>query len=137
MLRQIDSKMAKILIVDDDCVVLDILSELVDDLGHEPVTARNGLEALELITHHQIGLPALVITDWMMPRLDGIGLIRALRAMPSYRNIPVMLTSASPKPEGAGLADSFLVKPFNLREISDLIKHYADTGRAQQALTSG
>ncbi len=82
-------------------------------------TASDGGEALEMIRRD---LPDLVLTDVMMPRLDGFGLLRAIRADELTRELPVILLSARAGEESKieGLeasADDYLVKPFSAREL--------------------
>jgi signal transduction histidine kinase len=82
-------------------------------------TACDGEEALEMIRRNP---PDLVLTDVMMPRLDGFGLLRAIRAHELTRELPVILLSARAGEESkiAGLeasADDYLVKPFSAREL--------------------
>jgi signal transduction histidine kinase len=79
----------------------------------------DGLAALEAARAHR---PDIVISDVMMPRLDGFGLIRELRADPELRTVPVILLSArageEARVEGLGKgADDYLVKPFSSREL--------------------
>ena len=83
------------------------------------VTARDGREALELIRKSK---PDLLLSDVMMPHLDGFGLLRAVREDPQSAQLPVILLSARAGEESRveGLqhgADDYLVKPFSAREL--------------------
>jgi signal transduction histidine kinase len=109
---------ARILLVDDNADMRDYVVRL---LGQEytVATAQDGLEALEAIRE---GMPDLVVSDIMMPRLDGFGLLKALREDPRTRDMPVVLLSARAGEEASveGLdagADDYLVKPFSSREL--------------------
>jgi CheY-like chemotaxis protein len=85
--------MSLILIVDDSETVLNFLRAVLEG-EHEVITATDGNDALTKV--HQ-SLPDLVVTDSIMPNLDGFGLLRALRSDPGTDAIPViMLTSGSP-----------------------------------------
>ncbi|MGA2583426.1 MAG: response regulator [Tepidisphaeraceae bacterium] len=107
------------LIVDDDELSLDILQGVLEEMGHQVLRAHDGQEALQIIQERQIHL---VITDWEMPKMNGLELCRAIRQgdFDGYVYI-VMLTSrdgGQQKIEGlhAG-ADAFLVKPLNSDEL--------------------
>jgi signal transduction histidine kinase/DNA-binding NarL/FixJ family response regulator len=82
-------------------------------------TAADGQQALEAIRQRR---PDLVITDVMMPNLDGFGLLRAIRSRPEFREIPVIMLSARAGEESrveglAAGADDYLIKPFSAREL--------------------
>ena len=108
----------RILLADDNA---DMRSYLTRILGqhYEVEAASNGEEALALAVHSP---PDLVLSDVMMPRLDGFGLLDGLRARPETKTIPVILLSARAGEESrvGGLeagADDYLVKPFSAREL--------------------
>lgn len=109
---------AHILIVDDSLDMRDYLARLLGQ-RFEVSTAIDGLDALEKIARRP---PDLVVTDVMMPRLDGFGFLAALKASPSTQTIPVILLSARAGEEArldalqAG-ADDYIVKPFSSREL--------------------
>jgi DNA-binding response OmpR family regulator len=81
-----------ILIVEDVPDILRLLEETLKFKGYRAVTAYNGQEALEIIRRER---PALVITDIMMPKLDGFGLVHRLRINPETRDIPVIFLTAT------------------------------------------
>jgi CheY-like chemotaxis protein len=81
-----------VLIVEDVPDILKLLEATMRFKGYRVVTAVNGQEALEAIQHER---PALVITDIMMPRLDGFGLVHRLRINPETRDIPVIFLTAT------------------------------------------
>ncbi|MBD2296284.1 response regulator [Anabaena sphaerica FACHB-251] len=108
----------RLLLVDDNADMREYVKRLLS--SHYVVeTATDGIAALEAIADH---LPDLVLTDVMMPRLDGFGLLNALRSDDRTREIPIILLSArageEAKVEGleAG-ADDYLIKPFSAREL--------------------
>ena len=112
------------LIVDDDEMSLEILGHALDQMGYEVLTASNGEEALKLLQQDAV---RLVITDWEMPRMNGIELCHAIRReeFDGYIYV-IMLTardSAEQKIEGlyAG-ADSFIAKPLNPNELVVCLK---------------
>ena len=81
-----------VLIVEDVPDILKLLDATLTFKGYKVVTARNGQEALEAIQRER---PALVITDIMMPKLDGFGLVHRLRINPKTREIPVIFLTAT------------------------------------------
>jgi sigma-B regulation protein RsbU (phosphoserine phosphatase) len=109
----------KILIADDHELSRFKLKTDLEKWGHEVTTAEDGEQAWELFQKHGF---AIVITDWMMPKLDGLELVKMIRAadMSDYVYI-IMLTAKAEKHDivagmGAG-ADDFLVKPFHRDEL--------------------
>ena len=87
-----DSSHDYLLIVEDDADILKLLDAALTFRGYRVVTARNGKEGLEII---QSKHPAIVITDIMMPTLDGFGLVHRIRINPETRDIPVVFITAT------------------------------------------
>ena len=110
--------MSLVLVADDEPAVLEVLSEVVEDLGHDVLRARDGREALALA---KVQPPALVVTDHMMPQLTGLDLCRQLRLDERLREVPVILLSAA-LPHGFPEADTFLPKPFELSDFERLVQ---------------
>lgn len=81
-----------LLIVEDDPDILKLLDATLTFRGYRVVTARNGKEGLDAI---QVMRPAIVITDIMMPGLDGFGLVHRIRINPETRDIPVVFITAT------------------------------------------
>jgi diguanylate cyclase (GGDEF)-like protein/PAS domain S-box-containing protein len=81
----------RILLVDDDRAILLLLKTLLEKAGHTVTTARSGIEGLACIDSFK---PQLIITDWMMPQMDGIEFCRALRKNPAWRSIYVFIMTA-------------------------------------------
>jgi len=116
--------MAKVILtVDDSASVRQMVKFTLADAGYTVIEAIDGKDALTKLTR-----PVnLVITDLNMPNLDGIGLIRSLRALPAYRGIPIiMLTTESQdarKQEGkAAGATGWIVKPFSTQQLLAVVK---------------
>lgn len=109
----------RILGVDDDDIAPDILEAAVADDGHELVRAANGLAALNILQHERI---QLVISDWTMPGMSGIDLVRKVRdGSTGLYTYFILLTSRTDEADllnglEAG-ADDFLIKPFNPMEL--------------------
>lgn len=103
----------KILVAEDSGTVRLLLSRVLQAAGHEVLTAENGARALELYQRHQ---PGAVITDWQMPELDGVELVKRIRALrnPHYPWL-IMLTAREFKTNYAMTmqagVDDYLTKP--------------------------
>ena len=116
--------MTTILAVDDSASMREMVSFTLRDAGFEVVEAADGDEALAAARDAQF---ELVLADVNMPRMDGISLIRELRALPTYRYTPLlMLTTeagADKKSEGkAAGATGWIVKPFNPEQLVGTIR---------------
>ena len=110
----------RILIAEDDFTSRGMLAAVLKKAGHEPVETVNGLEAWGAL--QQPEAPRLVILDWMMPEMDGLEVLRRVRALPGDRPPYIlMLTSKTDKAEIiAGLdagANDYLPKPFDVGEL--------------------
>jgi CheY-like chemotaxis protein len=85
--------MACVLVADDDPDIRDLARLLISRHGHEVVTAGDGDEAIAML--HSVA-PALVVTDFTMPRQDGLVVCRAVRSTPALEGIPLVLLTALP-----------------------------------------
>jgi CheY-like chemotaxis protein len=122
-------EMATILVVDDEQPVVDLLTDMLEDEGHTVVSAYNGRIALELVAHQQ---PDLIISDVMMPFVDGIQLCRRLREEHDAKSLPVILMSAALPPDLSSCgANAFLGKPFDIDRFEDLIAKYVPAHSAR------
>src|SRR6266496_3093567 len=81
-----------LLIVEDDPDILKLLDATLTFRGYRVITAHNGREGLEII---RMKRPAIVVTDIMMPKLDGFGLVHRMRINPETRDIPVIFLTAT------------------------------------------
>lgn len=111
--------MTCILAIEDELQIRLNLQQILELGGYEALTAQDGQEGLELARKHR---PDLIISDIMMPRLDGYGLLEALRQDPTFVNTPViLLTAKADRPDqrkGMELgADDYLTKPFTPPEL--------------------
>ncbi|MDQ6602723.1 MAG: response regulator [Chloroflexota bacterium] len=115
-------KVATILVVDDEQPVVDLLTDILEDDGHTVISAYNGRIALEIVAQQ---FPDLVISDVMMPFVDGIQLCRRLREEHDARSLPIILMSAALPPDLSMCgANAFLGKPFDISRFDDLIALY-------------
>lgn len=112
-----------ILIVEDDAFNRDLLTRRVRKLGHTPLVAASGEEALALLEQRVVDL---ILLDIMMPNMDGCALLQAVRARPVWRDVPVIMVSALgdninlERCKNLG-ADDFVVKPYNAVILRDRI----------------
>lgn len=120
--------MHSVLVVDDEDVLRALIASIVADLGLRPLEATNGREALAVLEAEREP-PILVITDVMMPQMNGVALVHQLRQHPRYREIPVVLMSAAERRRADGLAEHFLFKPFEIAELEAIIARYARARR--------
>ncbi len=109
--------MSLVLVADDEPAVLEVLSQVVEELGHQVLRAHDGQEALHLARARR---PNLVITDHVMPQLSGLELCRQLKCDEALKAVPVIVLSAA-LPEGAPEARAFLHKPFELSDLERLV----------------
>jgi signal transduction histidine kinase len=128
---------ARIVLAEDNADMRDYVRRLLGATWSVTAVA-DGREALEAIRRDR---PALVITDVMMPRLDGFGLLKALRDAPETRGIPVLMLSARAGEEAriGGLqagADDYIVKPFSAREFVARIAAHLQLSRLRERLQS-
>jgi two-component system, sensor histidine kinase and response regulator len=120
--------MSLVLVADDEPAVLEVLSQVVEDLGHDVVRARDGAEALALARARR---PQLVVTDHMMPRMSGMELCSRLKQEPGLREVPIILLSAVLQ-QGSPDASAFLNKPFEITDFETLIREALE--KAPQAV---
>ena len=117
--------------LDDDRVTARFLTSLLREKGYEVAVADHGEQALELVGER---VPDLILSDMVMPYIDGMGLLRTLRSDPRLSRIPIILLSQKDREEDivAGLeegADDYVVKPFNARELLARVRKLLARGR--------
>jgi CheY-like chemotaxis protein len=113
--------MARILVVDDEADMLSVMKLMLEMEGHFVITARDGREAIEKVDSEK---PDLMITDFMMPGMDGLELCARLRNGNDEQPIPVILSSAAADPpkENGGLFYAFLRKPVQFDALLSVIE---------------
>ncbi len=115
----------KVLVVDDFPTMRRIIKNLLKQVGFEKITeAEDGAHALTLIRENAIDF---VVTDWNMPRLNGIELLKTLRADPSTKSLPVLMITAEAEKEciiqaiKAGV-NNYIVKPFTAETLKEKLE---------------
>ena len=115
----------KILVVDDDRLMLEAISHSLKKDGYDVVIAQDGYEALSIIDKDKVDL---IISDVMMPNISGLGLLSLLKQF-YFNNIPVIIISSLAKADmvlhsiGLGAVD-FIRKPINFKKLLSLIKKH-------------
>lgn len=115
----------KVLIVDDESFIINLLKNGLTENGFDVITAENGFEALIAVEEQK---PDVVITDIMMPRLTGLEFLKAIKNNPATAGVPVFLISAMDQAdmvqEGLDLgAADYITKPFKINEIIGKLRH--------------
>lgn len=113
-----------ILVVDDDDTIRLLITTVLEDAGYEVVTARNGLEALKAVDGNPF---ALVITDIMMPEVDGLQMAEGLRFNEKTRSMPIIFITASDDARHFTAsvrvkARHFINKPFSNAKLLEKVK---------------
>ena len=118
--------MTRILLVDDDPWILDLIADCLSEEGFDVVTAPDGQVALE---RAQADQPALILLDYQMPCLDAPRFATAYRQRPGP-HAPIVLLTARAAPQRAAEvgADAYLGKPFELASLMDLVAQYTTRG---------
>jgi len=124
----------KILIVDDEPFNVDLLEQELDDQGYATCAATNGEEALKVLAAEK---PDLVLLDWMMPGLDGIEVLKRMRATTEWRTLPVIMLTARTSTDDMvqGLdagADDYVTKPIDEAELFARIRAMLRIARLEQ-----
>lgn len=128
--------MKKILVVDDDRTLRITLTRALENMGYQVEQVSSGAEALEACVKNP---PDLVVSDVMMPQMDGIEFCRRLRATPSGQLMPFIFLSGKGELEdrihGHSIgADDYLIKPVNPRELAAKIEAQLERTRRIHAL---
>jgi DNA-binding response OmpR family regulator len=129
---------ALVLIVEDEEPLAETISFIVREAGYTPMIALHGKQALELARTRK---PALLITDLMIPYLDGVALIGALRTAASLAGEPappiILITAANPVRARAAGADAILRKPFYLADLEVLLRRFLGAPAEREVTASG
>jgi len=116
----------KLIVADDSRMVRGIVTRIVEPLGYEVVAAGNGQEALNILESGEQNIN-LVLLDWNMPVLNGIDVIKKMRADSRLRSIPVLMVSTESEEDrikqamDAG-AQGYLTKPFTPEQLTNAIR---------------
>jgi len=123
---------ARILVIDDEELVREMLVRFLNLEGYVPIEAENGEQGIQMALRSP---PDLVLCDLMMPKVDGFGVLARLRAEPATAGMPFIFITASAEVHDARVAEllgasDYLTKPFNLSDLRTIIaQRLAETGR--------
>lgn len=114
-----------ILLVEDSALMRRLVREMLRTFGHfRVIEAANGIDALHILDERQVDL---VLADWHMRPLDGLDLLRAMRALPGRSHIPFILMTGEQTPAtiagavAAGVS-AYLTKPFDRQQLGKLVR---------------
>lgn len=112
-----------VLIVDDDAILLESIADLLLLSNFRVITASNGAEAVQVLTHEH---PDCIISDVMMPEMDGYTLLKTVRNHEAWSAIPVILITAYDRPFARNAAqehtpNAVLSKPFDVDQLINVI----------------
>lgn len=124
-----------ILIADDDIGTRLAISDYLELSGYHVITADNGIDALNTLEKYH---PDLLVTDIMMPRMNGYELVRRVRQLSAFRLLPVILLTARTKIQERILGyqsgcDLYLPKPFELEELAAAIRNLLERSQIIQS----
>jgi len=118
--------MRKILVVEDDKALRENICEILDTSGYTPIPVENGQDALEKAAEN---LPDLILSDIMMPKMDGYEFLQKFNELYSYYNIPFIFLTAKSSPfdvhkaTDAGV-NAYLIKPFRINDLLYSIEYH-------------
>ena len=133
--RGVLSMPLKILVVDDDLGTRLSISDYLELSGYSVIMANDGQEALAMVEEYH---PDLIVTDIVMPRMNGYELVRRVRQQPAFRLLPVILLTARTKTQERILGyqsgcDLYLPKPFELEELAAAIRNLLERSQIIQS----
>jgi len=113
----------KILAVDDDSDILDVIRIILEEEGYEVFTLANAKHVFDVVKEND---PDLILLDVMLGGLDGRDICKALKAHDSFKQIPVVMISASHNLDNLlsspGAPNNFLAKPFDIDRLVEMVK---------------
>jgi CheY-like chemotaxis protein len=108
-----------VLVVEDDPALLDAIADIVESTGHGVLRAEDGEEGLVVARKKK---PALILSGYMMPKMDGMAFMQALKKDKQLRAVPFVLMSALPRPPELAESIPFVRKPFDVDAFIAVIK---------------
>ena len=110
----------RVLLVEDEETAAEVLAMLLELEGFDVTLAANGKRAIEMLAEVN---PELIITDYMMPVMDGVEMARAVRTMPEYAAVPIIMTTGVELAlkDHATLISAYLRKPFHIEALLETI----------------
>lgn len=115
-----DGELRKVLVVEDDDALADVMRQVLRDAGYSVATVRHGAAALELVRHIA---PELILLDLSMPIMDGWSFVTQYRRVAKHDARIVLLTGNASAPEIARTlgADGYITKPFDMEDLVAIV----------------
>ncbi len=126
--------MARILLVEDDVEIRDVLGEALELEGHAVMTASNGRDALDVLRTER---PDVVLLDLMMPVMDGWDFLLERERSGTAHDVPVIVMSAVQPRSAVQRTQGYFAKPFDLDELLAALKRLGPAPRAAAAASAG
>jgi CheY-like chemotaxis protein len=122
--------LTKVLVADDNALMIVLLQALLEMEGYEVVTISDGRGVVDLVVQEK---PDLVVVDYYLGEESGLETLRAIRRIPAVADTPVVMTSALDHRRDAerGGADGFLLKPFESKDLIAMIQKSLDRRRSR------
>jgi CheY-like chemotaxis protein len=117
----------RVLVVDDDPDLREMMAQLLALEGFDASTAANGRDALDRLDAGPI--PQVILLDLMMPVMDGRQFLKECRRIPACAGIPVIVLSAASDRAPVVKADAIFKKPLDFGRLVDTVRHYASPGQ--------
>lgn len=114
----------KILIVDDDLAIVEVIKIILEERNYKVLTITDGAKVKQTIQHY---LPDLILLDFWLPGLDGKKIASQIKNMKDAEGVPIIMISAHDSPGKIAKevgADDFLAKPFDIDELTRIIRKY-------------
>lgn len=121
--------MSKILVADDDAAIRQLCVTVLGGEGFEVVEAADGASCVKLAREHR---PDVVLLDWVMPGVDGMDTLRAIKRANPTREIPVIMLTALDSTAHIHVAtregaDGYVTKPFDVNDLLALVRRFASS----------
>lgn len=116
--------MTKILVVDDEFMVAEVITFALEDMGFTVFQANNGKQAFEVLEREA---PSLIVSDFMMPVMNGLELAKLLKQNSKWADLPIILMSGGHVDQAqryAHLFDCILPKPFNISDLAETVAKF-------------
>ncbi|WP_404436723.1 response regulator [Stutzerimonas chloritidismutans] len=116
-----------VLLVEDELGLSKLMVMILEDEGYRVTEAANGAQGLRKLEQE---MPALIITDYMMPELNGFEMVRAIRRNPAFDHVPILMMSAALPQQipGRDLVDEFLPKGTGLDALTNAVRRLIGGG---------
>ena len=121
--------MTTVLVIDDEFGIAELFEAVLEDEGYRVLTATNGKHGLEVLAEERADL---VFLDYMMPVMDGAGVLSGMKANPTLQGIPVVMMSSMPEAavaERCSGYNTFMRKPFKIAEVTELAQRILGENR--------